>query len=176
MSLDADVGAGFELGPFSLKTLVAIQAGLETLAQRLEDIRRVQESYQFGPVEAPIRASAFSDSAGDTLVLDMGGPSYERKWQVRRISVGGQTWTTSVNGKALVVVSSARNSNPATTDVADYASSLPLPAFYSTGQLIVRHPNRLFVVILSPSASTQYVAGGSVEDLPDKREPIVSAN
>ncbi|MDE1881986.1 MAG: hypothetical protein KGI89_15740 [Euryarchaeota archaeon] len=176
MSIDTEVAAGAELGPFSLKTLVGLAASVDSMATELKRLRQIEEAYQFGPLEVPVRASATADAAGDTIVLDLGGPSFERKWQVRRISVGGLQWTTTAAGKALIVVQSSKNATPATADVADYAASLPLPAFYSTGQLIVRNPNRLYVVILGPTANQAYVAGGSVEDLPDKRVPVIAAD
>ena len=175
MTVEADAGLGLELGGFSLKTLVGIQAGIDSLAKELNHIRRIQDAYQFGAKDVPFQGTVTSDASGDTCVIDLGGPTNERMWQVRRISVGGSLYTSTVAGKALVVVSGSRNTNPPTSDVADVASSLPLTAFYSTGHLIVRHPNRLFLVILTPTASTQYVAGGVATEMPDRRSPIVQA-
>ncbi len=176
MSLGAEADVGLELGPFSLGILGEIRAGLNTIAKELRDIRRIQDAYQFGPKDIEFRDSKSSDASGDTIVLNLGGPSYERQWQVRRISVGGSLYTSTVAGKALVVVGSSRNATPSTADVADVASSLPLTAFYSTGQLIVRHPNRLYLVILTPTASTQYVGGGVATDMPDKRTALVTSD
>ena len=173
MSLSAEADAGINLGGFSLETLVGIRAGLEPLAATIDRIAKIDEAYQFGSVEVPLRSSQASDSNSDTIVMCLGGPTYGRIWQLRRLVVGGALYTSSVNGTALVVVSAATPSTtPPLADVVDEAASLPLPSTYSTGQIIIRHPNRLWVVILSPTASTQYSVGGGATDMPDKRERI----
>jgi len=172
MTMEAEVGGGIELGEFSLKALAGIQGTFDGVLQHLEKIARYEEAYQFGPVEVALRGASQSNANGATLVLDMGGPSYERMWQVRRLVVGGSQWTSTVAGSALVVVSPNQVTTPPLSDIADQASALPLLAFYSTGQLIVRHPNHLFVVILTPTISTNYGVGGAATDLPDKRHRI----
>jgi hypothetical protein len=92
---------------------------------------------------------------------------------LRRLVVGGSLYSDSVDGTAIVVVSSNHpSSTPPLADVVDQAATLPLPATYSTGQIVIRHPNRLWVVFLSPSESTNYAVGGAVTDMPDKRERI----
>lgn len=172
MSMDALVGGGVELGEFSLKALAGVEAAFDGVMEQLKKVRRNEEAYQFGAVEVVLRGSATSDSAGDSLEIGLGGPAYGRLWQIRRVAVGGVLWSTSVNGSALLVIGSTKNLNPPLTDVSDEVASLPSNSFYSTGQLVVRHPNHLRVVILSPSATTNYAAGGSATDLPDKREKI----
>lgn len=172
MSLDAEVGAKVELGEFSLKALAGVGATLDGIHQQLTRLAAYEEAYQFGAKDIPLRDVQSSDSAGDTLILDLGGPTQGRKWQVRRISIGGPLYTTTVAGKGLVVVQSSRNTTPAMSDVADVATTLPNVAFYSTGQLTVRHPNRLYIVVLTPTGSTQYAAGAVATEMPDKRTRI----
>lgn len=172
MTLEAEGGGGVELGAFSLKTLVGIAASLDGIQQQLSRLRRYEEAYQFGAVEIALRGAGQSSSGGATLAIDLGGPSYGRLWQIRRVAIGGALWTSTVAGSALIVVSPNQVTAPPMSDVADQAATLPNVGFYSTGQLIVRHPNHLFVVILTPTVSTVYGVGGAATDLPDSRHPI----
>jgi hypothetical protein len=172
MSLDADVGAGIELGGFSLKALLDIGATLDGMHATLKKVHRLEEAYEFGAVQVRLNGTATSDSGSDTIEMGLGGPTYGRMWQLRSLAVGGVQWTTTVAGSALVVVSSARNLTPALPDIVDVAGSLPAVSQYGTSQIVIRHPNHLRVVILTPTASTQYAAGGYATDLPDKRERI----
>ncbi len=172
MTVAAGVSGGIELGEFSLGAVVGLKASMDGLAQRISRLLRYEEAYQFGAVEVALRGAAQSDAAGDSLVIDLGGPAYERLWQVRRVTIGGVSWSSTVAGQALVVVSANRASNPPISDVADQAATLPNVGYYSTGQLIVRHPNHLYIVVLTPTASTNYGVGGAATDLPDSRHPI----
>jgi hypothetical protein len=169
MSIEADVVGGVELGPFSLRALAGIGASLDAMSKKLDRLRRLEEEYQFGAIEVNLREAGVSAASG-SLILGLRGPAYGRMWEVKRLTVGGALWTSTVGGTAIVAVSPAAGQlTPALTDVADQAASLPSVAYYSTRQLTVRHPNHLFVVILSPTASTQYSVGGQATDLPDKR-------
>lgn len=170
--MDAGLAGGIELGEVSVGALIGVRASVDGLAKEMERLRRAQDEYQWGAVEVALRGASNSDAAGDSLVIDVGGPAYGRLWQIRRLAIGGALWTSVVAGTALVVISPNRSASPPLSDVADQANSLPLPAFYSTGQLIVRHPNRLSVVILTPTASTTYAVGGAATDLPDRRHAI----
>lgn len=172
MTMEAEVGGGIELGEFSLKALAGVQGSFDGVLHELKKIAKYEEAYQFGAVEVALRGSASSDAAGDSVVIDLGGPAYGRLWQLRRLVVGGALWTSTVAGSALVVVSTQRSSTPPLPDIADQAPSLPNVATYSTGQVIVRNPNHLYVVFLSPTASTLYAVGGAATDIPDSRHPI----
>lgn len=176
MTAEVDAGFGVELGPLSLKALADIELGINSLSQLMRNIRKVEEAYEFGAREVALRGGATADSNGDAFYIGLGGPAYGRIWQVRRLTIGGALWTTSVEGSALVTVAPAATNDPPLTDVADEVASLPSNGFYSTGQLIIRHPNHLRVVILSPTASTSYSVGGAATDMPDKREPITTPN
>ena len=179
MSLDAmgDVEVG--LGGFSLETLVGIRAGMDTLHKTMKRIHEIEAAYQFGVLEIPIRAVQASAASGN-LIIDLGGPSFERQWELKRLTIGGVLWTTSVTGTAVVCVGSVPNGPAATsaplTDVVDQAGVLPDIAFYSTRQVTVRNPNHLFVVILTPAATTQYAVGGQVSEFPDKRMILETEN
>lgn len=172
MSLDVGAAAEVDLGGLSLQTLVGMAASLDGIREQLKALHDLEEAYQFGGIQVRLSNTGTTDSSGDTIEIGLGGPSYGRLWQLRSLSVGGPLWTTMVSGSALVVVGSARNLTPPTTDIVDEAGSLPSVAQYSTGQVIVRHPNHLRIVILSGTDSQQYVVGGYVTDMPDKRERI----
>ena len=170
MSMEVASGADLELGGFTLKALFDIGATLDGIHAQLRKTHDLEEAYQFGGIQVKLQGVASSDSGSHTIEIGLGGPTYGRLWQVRVLVVGGPLWTQTVAGTALVVVSSARNLTPALTDIVDEAGSLPSVSQYSTGQIIVRHPNHLRVVILTPTGSTQYAVGGWATDLPDKRE------
>jgi hypothetical protein len=166
--MGAEVGGGIELGEFSLGAIAALGASVNSLAKEMDRIKKEQDAYQYGAIEVRLGASSVSAASGN-LVIDLGGPGQFRLWEVKRLTVGGGLWTDTVAGQALVVVSSSNPSGaPALTDVADQESSLPAVASYGTRQLVVRHPQRLFVVFVTPTATTQYAAGGAATDFPDK--------
>ena len=172
MTMDLDAGAGIELGGSSLSALFRIAGTLDGIHAQLRKLHDVEEAYQFGGVQVRLQGVATSDSNSDTIEIGLGGPTYGRLWQLRSLVVGGPLWTTTVAGTALVTVNSARSLTPALTDIVDEAGSLPTLSQYSTGQVIVRHPNHIRVIILTPTASQQYAVGGWATDLPDKRERI----
>lgn len=172
MSMQAEVGAGLDLGEFSLQTLVGIGATLDGIHKHLQRLAKAEEAYQFGAVQVRLSQTATSDSGSSTLEIGLGGPAYGRLWQVRSLIVGGSLWSTTVLGSALVVLSPSRSLTPPLTDIVDEAGSLPSVAQYSSSQIVVRHPNQLRVVILTPTATTLYAVGGYVTDMPDKRERI----
>ena len=169
MSMGAEVDAEVDLGPLVLESIVGLKASFDSVAKELKKAREVEDAYQFGAVEVPLSGSAMSEATGN-LVISLGGPSYGRLWQLRRLSVGGGLWTDTVAGQALIVVTSSTSSGtPPLTDIADQAATLPNIATYSTRQVVLRHPNRLFVVFVAPTATTQYAVGGAVTDYPDRR-------
>lgn len=103
--------------------------------------------------------------------MNLGGPQMFRQWEIRQLIVGGITWETTVAGSCDVFVQpsdpSARNP-VALLNMVDNSSTLPNKAYYSGGQLRVRHPAQVFVAIISGTASTQYQATGAAFDLPDR--------
>jgi len=176
VSLQAEVEGGAEVGGFSLDAIVGLKASLDGLTTELRKRRAIEAAYQGGAVEVMLRGAAVSASTGN-LIIGLGAPSYGRLWEVKHLTVGGALWTSSVAGQAIVVISPASGqTTPALVDIADQANSLPNVAYYSTRQLVVRHPNHLFVVILSPTGSTQYSVGGAATEFPDKRLQLETEN
>lgn len=177
MSMGAEVDAEVDLGPLVFELMGGLKASLDTLNKRLRNIAKVEEAYQFGVREIPIRKVATSAASGN-LVIGCGGPAVGRLWEVKRLTVGGVLWTSTVSGQAIVVVGSVSDgqTTPPLTDIADQAATLPNIAYYSTRQLVVRNPGHLFVVVIAPSATTQYAVGGQVSDFPDRRTDIDTEN
>jgi hypothetical protein len=174
MSMGAEVDAEVDLGPLVFELMGGLKASLDTLNKRLRNIARVEEAYEFGATQQPIRGVSNSPASG-SFSFGLGGPTYGRMWEVKRLVVGGVQWGTSVAGQAVFFVSPVGGqATPSLADVVDQAATLPDVAYYSTRQLVLRHPNRLHVLILSPTASTTYVVGGEATDLPDKRTALTS--
>jgi hypothetical protein len=169
---EGEVGVGFQLGELLVGAKVDLFARLDSIDKRLASILEREEQYeQNGPVFVSVAASGVVDSGSDPLYLDLGGPTYGRVWEIRQLVIGGITWATTVAGNAVVLVQPVAPSatNPAgTAGIQDQAASLPSVAFYSGGQFRVRHPNHIWVAILSGTASTQYVVAGDAFDMPDK--------
>ena len=171
MSLGAEVDAEVDLGPLVLQALVGLGASMDTLNKHLKKLHDLEEAYQFGAVKVQLRNSVTSPASG-SFEIGLGGPAYGRLWQVNSLVIGGVLWTSTVGGNAIVYVGPVKNLTPPLTDVVDQAGSLPSVAQYSTGQIIVRHPSHLRIVVLSPTATTAYAAGGTATDMPDARAPL----
>ena len=174
MTIGAEIGGGVELGSTSLGVIAAVGAKFDGLAAQVRKLLAEQDAYEFGAVEVALRGAATSTASGATVVIDLGGPAYGRLWQVRRLVVGGAQWGDTAAGTALVVVAPNASATPPTSDVADFTATIPNSAFYSTGQVIVRNPARLYIVVLTPTASTTYAVGGAATDMPDRRHRIVA--
>ena len=88
---------------------------------------------------------------------------------MRRLAVGGVDWGSTVAGSAEVYVSSSSPINARSiTELVDQSTALPNNAYYSSGQVVLRNPQHLFVLLVSPTASTTYAAGGGGFDVPDR--------
>ncbi len=172
----AEVEAGLSVGEMSLRALIELNTGVDDMRAILGQLLERERFYQQkGPTFVSLQASGAADAGGDTLVLDLGGPSYGHQFEVRQLIIGGATWATAALGNAVMVISSASpgGSGGGGVDVSlagvqDPAASLPAVAFYSAGQFVVKHPNRVYAVILSPTASQLYVAAGDAYNIPDR--------
>jgi hypothetical protein len=166
-----EAGVEFSIGDFLLGAKVDLEAKLDSIEKHLGDILAREERYEReGPVFVALQASGVVDASSDPLYLDLGGPTYGRAWEVRQLVIGGITWATAVAGNAVVFaqpVAPSTLTGVGLGNVQDHAASLPSVAFYSGGQFHVRHPNRIYVAILSGTASTQYQAVGDAFHVPD---------
>lgn len=172
---EAEGGIHLQLGDAVLEAGAGIVAKLDEVHQSVRDIYRLEEAYQqLGPVQLRLRAGGTSDASGSDFVVDLGGPGHGRVWEVRSLVIGGVTWKSVVAGSAEVYIAPAPSSSPPLGDLVDQVSSLPVRVFYSSGQVRLRFPERLYVVISSPTASTTYIAGGAGLELPDRPAPRVA--
>jgi hypothetical protein len=171
---ELDIDAEASVGDLHLEALFALGAEVQGLRGDLAKLLKLEQEYERkGPVFVALQGGATSDSASDPLVIDLGGPAALRAWEVRQLVIGGLLWSSTVAGNALAIVSSATPMPlqvPGLASIQDQAPSLPSIAFYSAGQFRLRHPNHLFIVILSPTATTPYTVGGDAFDLPDVAE------
>lgn len=109
----------------------------------------------------PTRAQAICPSPTANFSMLLGTPSMGRVRSLRRLVVGGTNITTSAAGTAYVIVSPT---DPITTSV-DITSmvdktnnAFPQVAFYGTSEILLRNPDRLWVVINGGTANQQYTA------------------
>lgn len=171
----ADVEAGLTVGQYSLNALLELTSETQSMHQTLKKLLKAQNDYQQrGPTFVNLNGSGVADANGDTLVFDLGGPSYGHTFEVRQLIVGGATWATTALGNAVMVVGSSSPGNSvgggvdvSLAGVQDHAASLPSVAFYSAGQFVIRHPNHLYCVILSPTALQLYQIAGDAFNVPD---------
>ena len=167
---EAAIGAGINIGEASFGALLDIKASVDTLGDLTRELLRQQEAYEeYGPVQLALRAAGVSAASG-VLIMNLGGPSYGRLWEVRRLIIGGATWGATVAGRGDIVVAAntPNATNRSLPDIVDVAASLPSVAFYSSGQIVLRNPQQLYVVIVNPTATTQYAVGGGGFDVPDR--------
>lgn len=171
---ELDFDAEARVGDVHLEALFALGAEVQGLRGDLAKLLKLEREYeQLGPVFVQLQGGATSDSASDPLIIDLGGPSYGRIWEVRQLVIGGLLWSSTVAGGALAIVSPSTPPSlqvPGLANIQDHAASLPSVAFYGAGQFRVRNPNHIFMVVLSPTATTPYTVGGDAFDLPDRPE------
>ena len=124
-----------------------------------------------------LRSAGTADTNG-YAVIEGGGPTAGRRWVVRNVVVGGTTWGASVNGTAVLVVQAAvptADTSPNTVNVWDSTNNgsygvstntLPSAATYGHGELIVKNPARLWVIIYDGTSGTDYAAAIRFVDEP----------
>lgn len=163
------------LGEQTLRLLAEISGGMQSTHKVLQHLLALEQRYQIeGPTNVQLRGASGGAATGN-LVIGLGGPSQGRKWEIRRLIIGGSTFGSTVAGTAEVYVSAVPGAVVGAgrnlADMVDQASgatpSLPSVAFYGAGQIVLRYPQELKIVIVSPTASTPYEAGGAAIDLPD---------
>jgi hypothetical protein len=146
-----EIGFGVELG---------VRIGdLGTEVNRLRrEIRHLRDM----PVSARIGASQIADANGNASIV-IGGPAVGRQWEVRGIRIGGVDPTVSVAGKGYVYIGGGALT-VTTLDWIDEATSLPLPATYGAGEVLLHERELLYVRIVGGTSGLPYVATASVTD------------
>lgn len=115
---------------------------------------------------SPLTASATADSAGNALLVFDPVPRGEH-WELRRLVVGGATWTTAAAGTAVVYGTSGQVvDDPPLGSVLDEAASLPNVAFYLGAQALLVGGERLVVAVTGGTAGQQYLAVAQIVSIP----------
>ena len=176
----AGVGASLDLGEVSLSAILGMQASVNSLAKVFSDWKDEETEYQYGAVDQPILASGIAVGTA-TLVFDLGGPSQDLMWEVRRLTVSYPDPSTgSQAGTAYLFHSSTR---PPTTPLVamnwiDWTgaggATLPAVAFYSQRPIVLHYPDRLWFVITSPVSNGVYDCSGRALQYPDRTQRAVT--
>ncbi len=139
-------------------------AGIDDVRDRIGGIERAMRRPPFQPFAYRINKSAVAGATGD-LVIGIGSPKSGQFWDLRQLTIGGAQWGVSVAGYGLLVASSTKPTAGASTPIGwvlDEAQTLPLPAGYSEGQMRIYPPEAFYVVIVGPTANTEYDIGANV--------------
>jgi hypothetical protein len=172
---EAEAGAAgiVHLGEHTLKAFLDFGVKLDSIADQLKKLREDEAAYQYGTLDHTVAATGEMPATG-SLFLDLGGPAPFRMWQLRRLVVGGITYALAAAGSAIVHVSPSVPNPSSLLTVVDQAASLPLPALYSTHQIVLHAGERLYVEIAGGTSGQTYAAAGSVEDSADRRRRAVT--
>lgn len=121
------------------------------------------------PVITTFKSSAVCPTPTAPFVLGMGGPDTGFIFVVRRIIVGGLTWSTTAAGTAEVYITGSAYPSGSTgivrnlTDMCDQSTALPNKAFYGRDEVVVKEGEWLSVVINGGTAAQQYTANCGVQ-------------
>lgn len=156
---EVDIGARLVVSLDGLKASQD-QLAAELGAARARAARRPTHARQTASVVIPAAGAA---------IIDLGGPTSGRLWQVRSIAVGGPTPLAAAGGTAFVFVAptGAGLGGLSTAQWRDQTLTLPNAAFYGAEQLIVRTNEHLLIVIAGGTVGTNYQANACMEDWPD---------
>lgn len=159
MTIDAHGSLDIQIGRVAQqleKDAVDRRCDRETQRARVPSIVRLQNS---GVIPSPTVPFGIA----------FGGPDAGFEWVIRRIVVGGLTWTTTAAGTAEVYVTGLGTQSGTTSaggiaavrslsDLVDQAASLPNKAFYGREELVIKENESLVVVINGGTAAQEYVA------------------
>jgi hypothetical protein len=148
----------------------SLHLAIGNLAEETKKMREaVNRARALVPADVRLNVSATSPSSGD-FWMSFGGPAAGFYWVVRRLIVGGASWSSTVSGSAELYVTAGSVGAMGTSgtggyasirdlnDLVDQAANLPTKGYYGFHELVVGPHESLAVVIDSPSASTLYKA------------------
>lgn len=124
--------------------------------RRAEEIERLQSEV---PAVFPQRNTIILPASGIDSI-DLGGPETGRSWVLQSLAVGGVSATTVAAGTADVYQNPTDPDETATdlTSWRDHAATLPLVGWYTGREVVLRHPDRLWIVISGGTSGQQYAA------------------
>lgn len=133
--------------------------------------REARKPRQMQPVPYRVAQSAPVPASGP-LILRFAGPDQGHMWNVRSITAGGATPTTSTAGRVDVFVT-ATDLRPfagqglaafGLADWRDQSAALPNVAFYGEGELPLRFNEELYVVFSNATPAQLVTAAAQVLD------------
>ena len=113
--------------------------------------------------------------------IGLSGPEAGFVWELRNLVIGGLAVDTVVAGTAYVFVrgmppsANMTTAQWGTTGLRDIATSLPLPAYYGRGQVTIRATQKLRIMLVNYSTSTEYVVNAEFESYQEQASPTVNA-
>jgi hypothetical protein len=179
---DLDVGAGahLDLGPLSLKAIADLSSSVESLKKQFESWRSEEGLYQYGATDHQFFKTITGNTGANVIVGLTDGPEPGWIWEIRRLAISyNDPSTGSQTGTAYIFQGSGRP--PVTPLIAgnwiDWTggggASLPSVAFYSSRQIMLHSPDKLWIALVG-SAAVQYVVNGAYVQYPDKRTAVVA--
>ena len=157
--------------------LLHISASLDLLTKEVQRNNRLMTAWIQRASDTNrnvfVRWSAVVPSGGTVPTTLIGnevggiGPEPGEVWILRACRIGGVTPTTTAAGRGDTFVSpsdpTAAGATPNTANWIDQATTLPLVAFYSGLQVVLRAPDNFFVVVTNGTAGQQYTANAMFE-------------
>ncbi len=152
----------------SLELSAVLRSGLDqldrTMARRLQPLTAQPVFYRTGGSIIP--------GATGVAFIEIGGPPQGHLWYVRQLAIGGIDPTLAALGVGDVFISAANLAgSPSLMDWRDRADRLPSIAFYGTGEMELRHNERLLIRLSGATNAQQYAAAVSVQDMQESAAP-----
>lgn len=157
------------LGPVAAEAAFSVMVG--RLMEKVAGIdSKMDRLVAMIPTEVTFRGSGVYPASGNLLIApEPGGPPAGTIWHVRRVSAAGGTGTGAPGGTATAFIgmkpATATQGDDGGSFVDNTSTALPVTAFYEDYELVVQHPNRLYYIITSGTASTVYTITGSAKQV-----------
>ena len=143
---------------------IGVDIGNKVDAQRKATDRLLARLERNTPVNYSAIASGVYPATG-VLVLNLGTADQGTFWEVESCAVGGTDANVTAAGTAGLYVCGfvpTATTLPGMTSLADYATSLPNPAFYGGRDIVVNDQEYLSLVIFGGTPGQTYVANAQV--------------
>lgn len=174
MTMTGAPGAGVDFSAEISATLGRISKRLDDDAARAIRLREIERARQ--PQNVRLQGSGVCPTPTTPFGINFGGPDPGFYWNVRRIIVGGLTWTTTAAGSVEVYVTGLAGAQgvPSSgagsvasirslSDLVDQNATMPTKGFYGVGELSVLANESLVVVVNTGTAGQQYSASALIQ-------------
>lgn len=148
-----------------------LKASLGDLTKSVQERNRQAAKAAEQPVFARFQGAAIAAGGIAVITTSLGSPSQGYTWNVRNLAVGGLTPTTAAVGRADVYATASDMRTPflagnlGLTDWRDQMTALPAVQKYGEGELFLRSPEELIVVISGATNGQQYVIAGTIQQV-----------